>query len=73
VGSHRRKKFEKIRVGGFELYFFVRRKVAEDINPNLHDGVDYVEADCGEESLIGDALAKTVAEHLGTIGSLKNT
>jgi DNA polymerase I len=70
-GRTEEKKLEKIRVGDFEPYFFVRRKVAEDINPNLHDGVDYVEADCGEESLMGDPLGKVVAEHPGAVSDLR--
>jgi DNA polymerase elongation subunit (family B) len=65
------RELEWIRVEGFEPYFFVRREVAEDLNPTAHEDIASVEPDCGEESLMGDPLGKVVASHPGAVSDLR--
>ena len=70
-GRTEERELNKIRVTGFEPYFFVEESVARDINPTLHEDIDEVHPDADETSLKGVELGKVVASHPGAVSDLR--
>ena len=66
------RELKKVRVEGFDPYFFVRKSVAEDIDPTAYDDMAEVLTDDEELSLQGEELGKVVAKHPGAVNDLQD-